>query len=173
VAPDSGVFPNLRDVKTFHLAAAIWNVAPLVPTEARPMEFTKAGTKQHERVYPAALTSYYDLVVRVVTRESVFKGALAKQAGLHRQEHTPDLGYGAGTLSIALAKMYSDATIAGLDADHEALDLARSKGNGGGQFVRTTPRLCVAWVAGTTRTRTSESLCGDTFFLCCAIAAGI
>ncbi len=74
-----------------------------------------------------ALTRIYDHLVRVTTRESVFKRALLKQIEAEHPRQVLDLGCGTGTLTVAIARALPEATVAGLDADADALGIAASK----------------------------------------------
>jgi ubiquinone/menaquinone biosynthesis C-methylase UbiE len=73
------------------------------------------------------LTRLYDPLVRLTTRESAFKRALLAQVEADRPRRVLDLGCGTGTLTIAIAKALPGATVTGLDADAEALEIAANK----------------------------------------------
>src|SRR5262245_56346496 len=84
-----------------------------------------------DRYVPAlglrALTGLYDPVVRLTTREGMFKGRLLEQASLGPGERVLDLGCGTGTLAIQAKLAQPDATIVGLDGDREVLGRANRK----------------------------------------------
>src|SRR6266852_4531471 len=73
------------------------------------------------------LTRFYDPVVRVMTREVLFKEALFRQASLQDGQRILDLGCGTGTLCVLVKHAHRGAEMFGLDADPEALKLARTK----------------------------------------------
>jgi len=82
------------------------------------------------------LTPIYDPVVRLTTRESVFKSELLKQSDLRRGQNVLDLACGTGTLTIALKNSCSEATITGLDGDFEILRIAQSKASSSESQIR-------------------------------------
>lgn len=88
-------------------------------------------TRQQEHYIPPLkyhwLTRFYDPLVRLSTREKAFKQALLRQAAPRAGDQVLDLGCGTATLTIALAKAYPMATVAGIDADTRALAIARGK----------------------------------------------
>lgn len=73
------------------------------------------------------LTRFYDPVVRIATREATFKEALLRQASIRDGHSVLDLGCGTGTLTMMVKRTHSDVAVFGLDADMEALKLARTK----------------------------------------------
>ena len=73
------------------------------------------------------LTPWYDPIVRLTTREEICKQRLVSLAALRNGDRVLDLGCGTGTLSVALAASAHGASVVGLDADDEALDIARRK----------------------------------------------
>jgi SAM-dependent methyltransferase len=73
------------------------------------------------------LTRFYDPVVRVTTREATFKQALLRQASIRDGQRILDLGCGTGTLALIVKRAHGGAEVFGLDADSEALKLARTK----------------------------------------------
>lgn len=98
------------------------------------------ATDPRDRPYiPAArfhwLTRWYDGIVRLTTRESVCKRRLVELAGLQDGDRVLDLGCGTGTLTVALAGSASSAVVTGLDADEEALSIARKKADAAGRTV--------------------------------------
>jgi SAM-dependent methyltransferase len=92
-----------------------------------------------DRYVPAlglrALTGLYDPVVRLTTREGVFKARLLEQAALRPGERVLDLGSGTGTLAIQAKRGQPEATIVGLDGDREVLRRARAKATDAGVEV--------------------------------------
>jgi ubiquinone/menaquinone biosynthesis C-methylase UbiE len=76
------------------------------------------------------LTRFYDVLVRWTTREAVFKEALLAQLGRAPGERLLDVGCGTATPSIALALLFPQAHVTGLDADGAALAIARDKAAG-------------------------------------------
>lgn len=73
------------------------------------------------------LTQFYDPVTRLATRETTFKQALLRQAGIRDQQRILDLGCGTGTLALMAKRAYPAADVIGFDADAEALALAAAK----------------------------------------------
>jgi ubiquinone/menaquinone biosynthesis C-methylase UbiE len=74
-----------------------------------------------------ALTRIYDPVVRLGTRESLFKRRLVEQAGPRPGQRVLDLGCGTGTLALLIKRVEPAAEVVGLDADPEMLAQAREK----------------------------------------------
>lgn len=73
------------------------------------------------------LTRFYDPVVRLTTREGTFKEALLQQASLQDAHRILDLGCGTGSLALLVKRAHRATQVFGLDADAEALNLARTK----------------------------------------------
>lgn len=73
------------------------------------------------------LTRFYDPVVRLTTRERVFKHALLVQAQVKPGQEVLDLGCGTGTLTVQIARAFPGVIVTGIDADPEALAIARAK----------------------------------------------
>lgn len=73
------------------------------------------------------LTRFYDPVVRLTTRERVFKHALLLQAQVTRGQEVLDLGCGTGTLTLQIARARPGVIVTGIDADPDALAIARAK----------------------------------------------
>lgn len=73
------------------------------------------------------LTRFYDPVVRLTTRERVFKHALLEQAQIKPGQEVLDLGCGTGTLTVQIARAFPGVMVTGIDADPEALAMARAK----------------------------------------------
>jgi len=74
-----------------------------------------------------SLTRFYDHVVRLTTRERVFKKALINQVTAKEDEKLLDVGCGTGTLIQMLAHQQPKLIITGLDADRNALNQAMVK----------------------------------------------
>lgn len=89
-----------------------------------------SGGHQHDLI-PALrfrwLTPAYDLVVRLSTRESLFKAALVSQLALSPRARVLDLGCGTATLTLMVKSRFPDAHVSGVDGDPEILRIARAK----------------------------------------------
>ncbi|HEX6389314.1 MAG TPA: class I SAM-dependent methyltransferase [Solirubrobacteraceae bacterium] len=85
-----------------------------------------------QRYLPATgripLTSLYDPVIALTTRERAFRRAVVAAAATDGA--ILDVGAGTGTLAIALANAHPAATITGLDGDPQILERARRKAAG-------------------------------------------
>ena len=90
------------------------------------------------------LTRFYDPVVRVTTREAMFKDALLREASIQDGYRVLDLGCGTGTLALLVKRAHRGAEVFGLDADAEALKLARTKLEGADVEVRLDQGLASA-----------------------------
>jgi len=90
------------------------------------------------------LTRFYDPLVRVTTREATFKEALLRQASIRDGHRVLDLGCGTGTLALLVKHAHRGAEVFGLDADPNALKLARTKLAESGVEVRLDQGLASA-----------------------------
>ena len=84
----------------------------------------------------AWLTPYYDLILRVSTRERSFKQALIRQAAIGPGHRVLDVGCGTGTLSIWIKADHPKAEIVGVDGDSAILSLASRKAKDAGISVQ-------------------------------------
>jgi len=82
------------------------------------------------------LTPAYDAVVRVTTRERVFKAALVAQANIGAGQRLLDLACGTGTLAILIKKTCPDAEVVAVDGDVKILDIAQSKARRAGAVIQ-------------------------------------
>jgi len=85
------------------------------------------------------LTSLYDPVVRLTTRERTFKRALIKQANVCGNHRVLDLGSGTGTLTLWIKEAHPVARVTGVDGDPKIIEIAKRKALGAGikvSFVR-------------------------------------
>ncbi len=73
------------------------------------------------------MTPMYDLIMRVFTRDYVFKLELVKQAHLKNGNNVLDIGCGTGTLTIIAKKDCPEARVVGIDGDPTILRIAKSK----------------------------------------------
>lgn len=73
------------------------------------------------------LTTYYDAVAGIATRERAFKQALIRQASIDPGDRVLDLACGTGTLSIWIKKAHPQADLVGVDGDPAVLTLAVRK----------------------------------------------
>ena len=83
-----------------------------------------------------ALTHAYDPLIRLTTRESLFKRLLVEQVSPEPGQRVLDLGCGTGTLALLVKDRQPAADVVGLDADPEMLDQAHSKAERAGVELR-------------------------------------
>lgn len=99
----------------------------------------KLNTKK-ETFIPALsfdwLTPFYDLVVRLTTREAAFKKALIAQFRVETARRILDLACGTGTLAVMLKKAAPGAEIVGVDGDRKILKIAEAKAGKAGVDIR-------------------------------------
>ena len=74
-----------------------------------------------------ALTFLYDPIVRVTTREWLFKRLLVEQAAIEAGHRMLDLGCGTATLTLEIKRLQPEAEVVGLDGDVRVLEIARRK----------------------------------------------
>ena len=105
-------------------------------------------TKEKEKYIPALsfdfLTPFYDVVVKWMTRETVFKEKLARQIEIIPNGRLLDLACGTATLTIALKEKLSQAEIHGLDGDAKILGIARRKAAANGTEINFTEGFSIA-----------------------------
>ena len=73
------------------------------------------------------LTGFYDTIVGLTTRESVFKTALVNLAAPQPGEYLLDVGCGTGTLTRLFAELEPKLRIMGLDADPVQIKQAQKR----------------------------------------------
>jgi len=73
------------------------------------------------------LTRLYDPLLQWTMREVTFKCDLIQQARIAPQQRVLDIGCGTGTLTMMIKSAHPDADVVGIDADSEALEIARRK----------------------------------------------
>jgi ubiquinone/menaquinone biosynthesis C-methylase UbiE len=73
------------------------------------------------------LSGAYDLAIRLLTRERVWRNALLEQVGPRAGEAIVDVGCGTGTFAIMLKQASPRARIVGLDPDPDILAIAAAK----------------------------------------------
>ena len=73
------------------------------------------------------LTPLYDVAIKVLTREGVWRRALANQVDPREGDHILDVGCGTGTFLTLLANRAPKARLVGIDPDPEVLARARLK----------------------------------------------
>lgn len=73
------------------------------------------------------LTSFYDPVISLTTREKTFKSQLIKLSSINKGDRIIDIGSGTGTLAIWLKENEPDARVVGLDGDPQILSIAKRK----------------------------------------------
>ncbi len=76
------------------------------------------------------LTPLYDHVLRLTTRETVFKRMLVDAAAIEGGESVLDVGCGTGTLLKEISRREPSARVTGLDADPAILQIASRKLSG-------------------------------------------
>lgn len=82
------------------------------------------------------LTPIYDTVVRLTTREEVFKRALLRQAQVERNHRVLDLACGTATLTILLKQDQPRAQVVGIDGDDNILAIAKTKARSAGVEIQ-------------------------------------
>jgi len=95
---------------------------------------------KNEKYIPALsydwLTPFYDPVVRLTTREKVFKKALVEQAKIKAKHRVLDLACGSGTLTILIKNTQPQAAIIGIDGDAKILEIAKTKAKESGVEIQ-------------------------------------
>lgn len=81
------------------------------------------------------LTPLYDVAIRVLTRENVWRRALATQVDPREGDGILDVGCGTGTFLIRLAMQAPKARFVGIDPDPEVLARARLKAAKAGRSI--------------------------------------
>ncbi len=86
---------------------------------------------KNEQYIPALsydwLTPFYDTVVRLTTREKVFKRALVEQVKVKGNHRVLDIACGTATLTILLKQDQPLAEVVGIDGDNRILTIAKTK----------------------------------------------
>jgi hypothetical protein len=95
-------------------------VGPIGSTMTNDRSFTPALGR-------ADLTSDYDRVIAVMTRERRWRSALLKEIALAAGEVIVDVGCGTGTFAVMLAKAQPAARVIAVDPDEAVLEIARAK----------------------------------------------
>ena len=95
---------------------------------------------KNEKYIPAVsfdwLTPFYDTVMRLTTRETVFKKALVEQAKIKVNDRVLDLACGTGTLTILIKNSHPQAEVLGIDGDAKILGIAKTKARKSGVEVQ-------------------------------------
>ena len=73
------------------------------------------------------MTSIYDPVVQLTTRDTLVKRNLIEQAGFVDGMKVLDLASGTGTLSIMIKQSISSVDVTGVDGDPKILEIAQAK----------------------------------------------
>lgn len=73
------------------------------------------------------LTPLYDIAIRLLTKERVWRNLLVKQVSPQPTDRIVDVGCGTGSLAIRLKNTEPGAEIIGLDPDSDVLARARQK----------------------------------------------
>ena len=82
------------------------------------------------------LTPFYDPVVRLTTRDNVFKKALVEQSRTDANHHVLDLGCGTATLTLLLKQKQPRAQVVGIDGDAKILEIAKTKARKAGLEIQ-------------------------------------
>ena len=82
------------------------------------------------------LTPIYDPVVRLTTREKLFKKALVSQCGIKPGQRALDIACGTGTLAILLKQSSPTAEICAIDGDQQILKIAKNKARRAGIAIQ-------------------------------------
>ena len=83
----------------------------------------------------AALTRFYDGVLRTTLREDRWRPRLLAQAGIAPGHRVLDAGCGTGALALLVKAACPAAQVVGLDADAQALGIARAKAERAGLAI--------------------------------------
>lgn len=83
----------------------------------------------------AGLTPFYDLALRLATRERIWRSKLLNQVAPANGEAILDVGCGTGTFAIALKRRAPEARVVGIDPDPAILDRAAAKATAAGVQV--------------------------------------
>ena len=82
------------------------------------------------------LTPFYDSVVRLTTREILFKNALNDRVKIKANHQVLDLACGTGTLAILIKQSQPQAKVIGIDGDAKILAIAASKTKAAGVAIQ-------------------------------------
>lgn len=88
----------------------------------------------------SAFTGVYDLAIRLLTREHVWRTALLDHVAPRDGERIIDVGCGTGSFALLMKRRAPGATIVGLDPDPNILDRAEAKARKAG--------LAIEWMQG-------------------------
>lgn len=95
---------------------------------------------KNEKYIPALsydwLTPFYDPVVRLTTRDDVFKKALVEQASIEADHRVLDLACGTATLTLLLKLDQPLAEVVGIDGDDKILAIAKKKAKSAGVDIQ-------------------------------------
>lgn len=104
-------------------------------------------------------TRGYDLAIRPLAREAVWRGELLRQIALRDRETMVDIGCGTGTFAIMMKQAAPGARIIGFNPDPAVLEIAAKKAQAAGPevewrqgFARDVADIRVSW---TRRSRAS------------------
>lgn len=75
----------------------------------------------------AGLTRFYDAAVALTMREPLVRGRLVADVAARRPDAVLEVGCGTGSVAVRLAAALPESAVTGLDADPEALGIARRK----------------------------------------------
>jgi len=85
---------------------------------------------------PAALTRFYDPMIRRLMREDTFRDGLMEHARLAPGQRALDVGCGTGTLAVLVKQRHAGVEVHAVDGDPEVLAIARDKATRAGVDVR-------------------------------------
>lgn len=75
----------------------------------------------------SALTPLYDRIIKMMTREAVWRTQLVGHIGAKKSETILDVGSGTGSLAIAVTESEPGCIFRGVDPDAAAVEIARRK----------------------------------------------
>lgn len=84
-----------------------------------PAFTSAAGNPKH--------TKRYDTIVKLITREKLWRAETIRQLRLSSGQRVADVGCGTASLAILIKQQYPQVRVVGVDPDPEILEIARAK----------------------------------------------